>query len=228
MSQLVVRSGRYRVAFILGPLLMGIAMAIDLTPGTDSTQELLAAVAEQPDRWLLTGTLFLLSGLAWIAVGAALLRICRGLSRLVVVGAVLLAAGGAALALLDAAGTYLPAVALSTATVEQQIAIVEEVETTPVLLVIEVVHIAGWALGLVLVTVGMLRSRIVPVWVPVLTLLGFAGMLVFAGGVAILVAAALLLVGMMGMAVRLPQAAPAAASADPAPTRPAAASRTTM
>lgn len=226
MSQLVVRSGPYRLAFLLAPLLMGVAMAVDLTPGTDSTQELLAAVAEQPDRWLLTGTLFLLSGFAWVAVGVVLLQVSRGRSRLVAVGAVLLAAGGAALALLDAAGTYLPAVARSTASIEQQVAIVEEVETTAVVLVIEVVHIAGWAVGLLLVAVGMLRSRIVPVWAPVLALLGFAGMIAFTGGVAILVAAALLVAGMTGMAVRLPQAAPAATSAHTTPSRPAAASRT--
>ncbi len=214
----VIRSAPYRLAFVLAPLLMGIAMVLDLTPGTDSTQELLAAVADQPERWLLTGTLFLLSGLGWTVTGAVLHRVARGRSRLIAVGGVLLATGGAALALLDAAGSYLPALARSGAPLEQQVAVVEQVESTPVLVVIEIVHVAGWALGLVLVAIGLLRSRVVPAWVPVLLLVGFAGMVAFTGGVPILVAATLLVVGMTGLAMGLPQAAPAPQAADPAPS----------
>lgn len=214
----IVRSAPYRLAFLLAPMLMGIAMILDLTPGTDSTQELLAAVAEQPDRWLLTGSMFLLSGLGWVVAGIALHRIARGRSRLVGPGGVLLAAGGAGLALLDAAGSYLPALVRSGATVEQQVAVVEHVEATPVLLVIEFVHVVGWALGLVLVAVGLLRSRMTPAWVPVLLLLSFAGMFAFTSGIPILVAAVLLVVGMTGLAVRAPQPVPAAGSGDSAPS----------
>jgi len=213
----IVRSAPYRLAFVLAPLLMGMAMVVDLTPGTDSTQELLAAVADQPDRWLLTGTLFLLSGLAWAVTGVVLHRVARGRSRLITIGGVLLAAGGAALALLDAAGSYLPAVAGSGASLEQQVEVVEQVESTPVLVFIEVVHVAGWALGLVLVAFGLLRSRMVSAWIPGLVLLSFVGMFAFTGGVPILVAATLLVVGMTGLAMKLPQAAPAR-DADRAPS----------
>jgi hypothetical protein len=172
----------YRIARVQAPALMGAALRIDLTPQTNGTGELLAAVADQPGRWHLTGTLFLLSGLAWTVAGNGLLRMLGDRSRLVGVAGALLATGGAALALLDAAGVYLPAVAGSATSPQEQIQIVEHVEGAPLVVAGEIVHLVGWGLGMLVLVLGLLVSRAVPRWIAGLLLLSLVGISAFVSG----------------------------------------------
>lgn len=197
----------YRVALVLAPVLMGAALLMDLTPQTDTTEELLAMVREHPDRWLLTGTLFLLSGLAWTVAGVGLHRTLGKRSRLVGVGGLAVAAGGATLALVDAAGHYLPALARSSASIDQQVSVVERVEGSAPLLALEIVHIAGWILGLLLVAAGLLASRVVARWIPALLIASLAGMLAFASGPGLFCAVAAHVTALVALAVFMPRTA---------------------
>ena len=172
----------HRTALALAPALMGVAFLIDRSPQADSTEELLALVKGHPDSWLLAGSLFLAAGLAWLVAGIGIARHLGGRSRLLGVGGLALAAGGMALSLLDAAGIYLPGLATSGASLAEQVGVVEHVESSAPLLIIEIVHVAGWGLGLLLVAIGLLRTRDLPRWVPILLLASLAGMVVFADG----------------------------------------------
>lgn len=201
----------YRVALVLAPVLMGAALLMDLTPQTDTTEELLAMVREHPDRWLLTGTLFLFSGLAWVVAGIGLHRMLGRRSRLVGVGGLGVAAGGAALALVDAAGYYLPALARSSASVDQQVSVVERVEGSAPLLALEIVHIAGWILGLLLVAAGLLAARVVARWIPALLIASLAGMVAFASGPGLLGAVVAHVTALVALAVFMPPSAGRAA-----------------
>lgn len=190
-----------RIALVLAPALMGAALLIDLTPQTDGTGELLAAVADQPGRWHLTGTLFLLSGLAWAVAGAGLVRTLAARSRLVAVAGALLGVGGIALALLDAAGFYLPAVAESAATLQEKIHVVERVEGAAPVVSTEILHLVGWGLGMLLLVVGLFVSRAVPRWIPGLLLLSLVGLLAFVSGAPLAVAVACHVAALAGLAV---------------------------
>jgi hypothetical protein len=198
----------HRVALAAAPALTGAAMLADLTPQSGATAELLTAVREQPDRWLLTCSLFLVAGLAWALGGIGLRRIVGARSCLVAVGGALLAAGGVALALIDAAGYYLSGIARSGATVEQQVTAVEHVESTGPLIALEVIHVAGWTLGLVLVSVGLLRSGTVARWVPATVVLSLVGVVAFTGGVPLWLALAVQVVALTALAASLPVEAP--------------------
>lgn len=193
----------YRSALVLAPALMGLAFAIDRSPQADSSEELLTLVHAHPDSWLVAGSLFLVAGLAWLVAGVGILRWFGDRSRLLGLGGLAMAAGGISLSLLDAAGIYLPGLAGSGATVEQQVSVVEHVESSAPLLVIEIVHVAGWGLGLLLVAIGLLRATSLPRWIPALLVISLAGMVAFAQGPALVAAAAVQVLGFLGLALHL-------------------------
>lgn len=193
-----------RVALVVAPLLMGSAMLLDLTPGTDGTSELLGAVAKEPGRWVTTGTLFLLSGLAWTLAGVGLTRMTGRRSRLAGAAGLALAAGGTALALIDAAGVYLPHLARSGAPLQEQVGVVEAVEGSAPLIAAELVHVVGWGVGMLLLAVGLLVSRALPRWIPVLLLVSLAGLVAFVQGPPLAAAVAAHVAALTGLAIHLP------------------------
>jgi hypothetical protein len=191
------------VALVLAPVLLGAAMLLDLTPDADGTAELLGLVGESPQRWLLSNSLFLLSGLAWTVAGIGLYRRLGRRSRTIGIGAIGVAAGGVALGLIEATVLYLPGLARSGASLDQQVRTVEYVESSAPTIAFEVVHVAGWLLGLLLVAVGLLLRRAVPRWIPATMLAGLAGMLAFSDGPGLATASAVLVVAVTGLALHL-------------------------
>lgn len=153
-------------ALVAAPTVTAAALAVDLTPQAGSTEELLALAAEHGQRWSLTMLLFLLAGVLWVPAGLALLRLfgrCRPIGWC---GAVAVLLGGAASVPMDAAGLYLPSLATSAAPLDQQVAVVEGVESSPAVVVFEIVHAVGLFAGLLVVAAVLLWTRIVPRWIP--------------------------------------------------------------
>lgn len=75
------------------------------------------------------------------------------------------------------------------------------------LLALEIIHIVGWAVGLVLVAIGLWVARVTSRWIPLLLVVSIAG-LVVASGVALMVVVAIHVVALAALAAQLPRAIP--------------------
>jgi hypothetical protein len=192
----------YALALVAAPLLIGAASLVDITPETETTEELLTLIAERPTAWSAGQLLFFLSGVLWVPAGLALLRIVgtRTLGR---VGALAVLIGGAAILPVDAAGLYLRELATSGVPLAEQVDIVEGVDGSAPVLAFEVVHVVGLFGGLLVLALGLLRARIAPVWTPVVLLVALAGLLAAPHRIVETVAMALLVVAFGALAGRL-------------------------
>lgn len=191
------------LSLALAPALMGAALLTDITPQADDTRELLKMIAEKPDTWSTGQTLFFLSAVAWLPAGLALMRLFGPSARLGRLAAAAVAVGGLMVLPVDAAGLYLRELAASDIPVDRQVSLVEAVESSPTLLVLETVHVAGLFLGLLMVGGAMLRHRDLPRWAGVLVLVGMVGMVAAPGRPLLAVAAILLVAGLGVAAVRV-------------------------
>lgn len=188
---------------VLAPTLMGAALLTDITPQADDTRALLTLIAEQPRAWSTGQTLFFLSALAWLPAGLAMMRLFGREARFGRVAGAAVTVGGLAVLPVDAAGLYLRELPATNLPLDQQVALVEAVESSSTLLVFETVHVAGLFLGLLVVSVAMLRHRSLPRWAGVLVLVGLIGLVAAPGRPLLAVSMALLVVGLGVAAVRL-------------------------
>ena len=163
MSRTVARS-LCALALVAAPAVTTVAVAVDVTPQGDTTEELLTLVAENTGAWSAALMLFLLSGLLWVPAGIALLRLFGRDRPLGWWGAAAVLVGGVAIVPLDAAGLYLSRLATSGIPIADQVELAEGVEGAPALLAFEVLHVVGLFAGLLVVAVALFRSRIVPPW----------------------------------------------------------------
>jgi len=191
------------VALASAPILMSAAMLLDLTPSADDTTGLLALVGDSPDRWMWANATFLLAAVAWTTAAIGLFRRLGQRSRSIAVGAIALAAGGAALGLIEATMAYLPGLAQSGASVAEQVAVVEQLDSSAPAMVFELVHIVGWLGGLLLVVTGLFLTRVVPRWVPATVFAGLVGVIVFVSGPGLAVAGAVMAAGTTALAMHL-------------------------
>ena len=188
---------------VLAPALLGAALLTDITPQADDTRELLALIADEPGSWSTGQTLFFLSAVMWVPAGLALVRMFGRGAPIGWLGGAAVAVGGLAVLPVDAAGLYLRELAGSEIPLDQQIALVERVESSPTLIVFEIVHVVGLFLGLLVVGVAMLRHRGLPRWAGALVLVGMVGTAAAPGRAGLASALALLVVGLGVAAVRL-------------------------
>lgn len=191
------------LSLVLAPALLGAALLTDITPQADDTRELLKLIAEKPGAWTASQTLFLLAALAWLPAALALMRLFGREARVGRLAAAAVAVGGLAMLPIDAAGLYLRKLATSDIPLDQQVSLVDGVESSPTLLALETVHVAGLFLGLLVVGGAMLRHRDLPRWAGVLVLVGMVGMVAAPGRPLLAVAATLLVVGLGVAAVRV-------------------------
>lgn len=191
------------LSLVLAPTLLGAALLTDITPQADGTRELLTLIAEKPGAWSTGQTLFFLSAVAWLPAGLALMRLFGREARVGRLAGAAVAVGGLAMLPIDAAGLYLRKLAASDIPLDQQVSLVDGVESSPTLLVLETVHVAGLFLGLLVVGGAMLQHRDLPRWAGVLVLVGMVGMVAAPGRPLLAVAAALLAVGLGVAAVRV-------------------------
>ena len=198
----------YVIALIAAPLLLGAAMLRDITPDADGTKELLGLIADRPGAWSMGQTLFTLSAIAWLPAGLALMRLFGGRTPSGRWGGLLVMLGGLAMLPMDAAGLYLTRLASSEVPIEQQVSLVESVEGSATVIAFETVHVVGLFLGLIVVAVAMLRSRIVPVAAPVVVIVAIVGLLVNLHPVTEVVSTTLLVVGLGITAVRVLRLSP--------------------
>lgn len=154
--------GTFVAALVAAPLLLSAAMLSDITPDADGTKELLEIIAERPSAWTLGQTLFLLSAVAWLPAGAALMRLFGRRTPSGRWGGLLVMLGGLAVLPMDAAGLYLSPLAASSVPIDEQVEIVEAIEGSVAVIAFETVHVVGLFIGLLVVGVALLRSRIVP------------------------------------------------------------------
>ena len=191
------------LSLVLAPALLGAALLTDITPQADDTRELLKLIAEKPGSWSTGQTLFFLSAVAWLPAGLALTRLFGREARLGRLAGACVAVGGLAMLPIDAAGLYLRQLAASDIPLDRQVSLVDGVESSPTLLVLETVHVAGLFLGLLVVGGAMLRHRALPRWAGALVLVGMVGMVAAPGRPSLAVAAALLVVGLGVAALRV-------------------------
>ena len=190
------------LSLVLAPVFLGAALLADITPEADDTRELLELIAVNPAAWRMGQTLFFISAVLWLPAGFALARLFGPHARLGRVGAAAVAVGGLAVLAIDAAGLYLRQLAGSDIPIDQQVALVESVESSPTVLVFETIHVAGLVLGLVLVGVAMIRHGGLPRWAGALVIAGTVGLVAAPGRAALAVAVGLLVVG-LGVAATL-------------------------
>lgn len=190
------------LSLVLAPATLGAALLTDITPQAADTRELLVLIAEKPGAWSMGQTLFFLSALAWVPAGLALMRLFGPGARLGRLAGAAVAVGGLAVLPVDAAGLYLRELARSGVSLDDQVSLVEQVESSPTLLVFETVHIAGLFLGLLVLGVAMLRHRDLPRWAGVLVLVGMVGMMAAPGRALLALAVGLLVAGLGAAAVR--------------------------
>lgn len=188
-------------SLVIAPALLGAALLTDITPRADDTDELLRLIAEHPGAWTMGQTLFFLSAVLWVPAGMTLVRVLER-SKLGRIAGGAVAIGGLAVFPVDAAGLYLRQLAVSNIAQDQQVALVEAVESSPALMAFEAIHIAGLVLGLITVGVVMLRSSDLPRWAGVLVLIGTVGMVVAPAGILLALTVALLTVGLGAVAAR--------------------------
>lgn len=200
---------------VLAPALMGAALLTDITPRADDTRALLELIAREPGAWSMGQTLFFLSAVMWVPAGLLLMRWFGSEARVGRGAAAAVVVGGLAVLPVDAAGLYLRELASSGIPLEQQVSLVERVESSPTLLVFEAVHIAGLFVGLVIVGIAMLRHPGLPRWAGALVIGGMITMVAAPSGPLLAVAAALLVVGLTIAAVKMGRLAQHARTGDP-------------
>ncbi|MHA6668354.1 hypothetical protein ACX3O0_05745 [Homoserinimonas sp. A447] len=193
----------YTASLLAAPLLLAAAMLRDITPDAEGTQELLSLISGQPDAWALGQTLFLLSAVAWLPAGLALMRLFGDRTLFGRWAGLLVMLGGLAILPIDAAGLYLAPLAGSNIPEEQQVALVESVEGSTTLIVFETVHVVALFVGLLVVAVAMLRSRIVPMVAPIAIMVAIVGLLVNLHPVMEFASTVLLVVGLGLAALRV-------------------------
>jgi hypothetical protein len=103
----------------------------------------------------------------------------------------------------DAAGLYLTSLAQSGVPLDEQVEIVEAVEGSPAVIAFEIVHICGLYLGLLLVAIALVRSRVVPLWSAWLLLLGMVGLFAAPHPLVDVASVACLVAGLGAVAVRV-------------------------
>lgn len=154
---------------VLGPLLFTLADLLRravVPSGTPTPSQITSAVAGHGGSWLAAGLLSVASAICFVPGVTGLLLAARGRgARITVVGAVMLGLGALAslghtvafyapYALYAKAGTPGPQLqALDTAS-----------ESYPLLTVLILLFIVGMMLGPIVLLVGLLRARQVPVW----------------------------------------------------------------
>lgn len=171
MSRTLARS-LCALALVVAPAVTTVAVAVDVTPQADTTEELLTLVAASPGSWSAALMLFLLSGLLWVPAGIALLRLFGRPRPLGWWAGAAVLIGGVAIVPLDTAGLYLSRVATSGVPIAEQVELVEAVEASPTLIAFEVLHVVGLFVGLLVVAVALFRTRLVPPWAAAGILLG--------------------------------------------------------
>ena len=190
------------LSLVLAPAIMGAALLTDISPRAENTRELLTLIAEKPGEWSMGQTLFFLSAVLWFPAGLALIRLLAPSGHRGRLAGAAVAIGGLAVLPVDAAGLYLRHLAVSDIALDQKVALVEAVESSPTVIAFEVIHIAGLFLGLLLVGVVTLRNRDLPRWVGILVLSGTVGLVVAPAGILLALPITLLTLGLGGAAVR--------------------------
>lgn len=165
------------LALVAAPAVTTVALAIDVSPQADTTEELLLLVSGNAQRWSTGLTLFLLSGPLWVPAGIALLRLFGRGRALGWWAAVAVLVGGVAIVPVDTSNVYLSGLATSGIPLAEQVAIADGVNSAPTLLAIELLHGVGFAGGLLVVAIALFRSRIVPPWAAAGIVVGLVGLL---------------------------------------------------
>lgn len=201
-TSLLIR-GTYAAALVTAPLLLSAAMLSDITPDADGTKQLLELIAERPSAWTLGQALFLLSALAWLPAGLALMRLFGGRTPSGRWGGLLVLIGGLAVLPTDAAGLYLRPLAASSVPIDEQVEIVEAVEGSVAVIAFETVHVVGLFIGLLVVGVAMLRSRVVSKPVAIAVIAALVGLIVNLHPAMEAVSTALLVLGLGAAGLRI-------------------------
>ncbi|MGB7818247.1 MAG: hypothetical protein WBL35_05845 [Ornithinibacter sp.] len=188
---------------VLAPAVMGAALLTDITPQAADTKELLELIARDPGAWSMGQTLFFLSALLWVPAGLLLRRLFGREQRLGRAAGVAVTVGGLAVLPVDAAGLYLRELAASDIPIDQQVQLVEGVESSPAVLLFETVHIAGLFLGLLVVGAAMLRHPALPRAAGALVLTGTIALVAAPAGPLLAGATALLVAGFAITALRI-------------------------
>lgn len=158
----------HAIALVLGPALIAIGMALDSTGGTD-IPTYIRIVQSNPGAYLAGGLLLQIGMIALVPTGVSLLRLTLGQSRVTLlrVGAILLAlwsAGAITVGISFTAGWVTSDSELSTASAATVDSVFTLSNTSPWSLVPAVAALAGMIGGILLVGIGLLRSRLVPWW----------------------------------------------------------------
>jgi Domain of unknown function (DUF4386) len=182
------------IALIAAPLLMALGNFID-PAWSDDTAEYLAEVADGEGAYLTAGVLWTLGSLLLVVGMLGVVRLVRG--RRVTLGQI-----GAGLIIFGAigmsAGLAFNGFEIAMAAEDNREAMVslsDAVEESTALTIYWVsFFMGGIVLGVILLTVSLFRTKIVPIWAPILLVvsivLGFAGDNQVIGGLSFIVLAA--------------------------------------
>lgn len=200
-----VRDALHAGACVLSGVLITIGFLLDKTGSeTDEAAELVAVVAEAPDRFYAANLLSAVGLSLVAAVGLAVLRLVRGRGRvLATVGGVLTMVGATA----AAAGIFMYGAVVSTLTADldaeaataAQDALSESGRTG----IAFVVGFPGTFLGLLLCAAALVVSRATPRWVPAALVAGIVAVMVLGSTDASTVGDVLLTVGLAGIGLSL-------------------------
>jgi hypothetical protein len=218
---------------IAGPALLTIGAIV--SPNTDHKNKVseLAAIAAHKGTYLASGLIFLLATVLMVFAGMGVIRMFRGprgvtLGQVGGVGIVLAGFVGAGWYALGAAEyEMVHAKGLNTGALAQ---FLHASDQTGVFAPLFITFLVGSVIGIALVGIGALRTRVVPVWAAIVTIiagpLGFFGQ----GKAGSIIANAVLLAGLGALGVRAlsmsdeewsapreRNVAPAAADLQPAP-----------
>jgi hypothetical protein len=182
------------IALIAAPLLMALGNFID-PAWSDDTAEYLAEVADGEGAYLTAGALWTLGSLLLVVGMLGVVRLVRG--RRVTLGQI-----GAGLIIFGAigmsAGLAFNGFEIAMAAEDNREAMVslsDAVEESAALTIYWVgFFMGGIVLGVILLTISLFRTKIVPIWAPILLIvsivLGFAGDNQVLGGISFIVLAA--------------------------------------
>jgi hypothetical protein len=202
-------------ATVLGPLLMMIALAFEVDTGDDDAAgtQMLATIAEAgPDRFYASNLLAAL-GLALLAAGGlTVMRLVRDRGgALATAGGLLALIGGAA----AAAGLFMYGAVVAVMTQdgldrEAMGALQDTLQDSPKLIPAFAIGFVGGSIAFLLLAGALLRSRVVPVWVPAaIVVSAVAFFFITAGGIVQSLTLLPLLVAYVVLAGRLLELDPA-------------------
>jgi hypothetical protein len=192
------------IALIAAPLLFLLSTALD-PAWADETEEYLSEVAADSGLYLLAGILNLLGALLLIPGLLGVIHLLR--RRRVTLGQI-----GAALMMLGAvaiSSTYAISVFEIVGTGgdfdrDQLAALLDDTEESGEAAPIFAMFLLGLVLGSVLLAIGLWRQRAVPIWVPIVLVLGIlAGFAVGGSQVSSLVTSALLAAALIAIGLRI-------------------------